>query len=141
MASSDSFFSDLAEAALNGNEEAFDILFNINPNDPRHFGYQLQDGVSWRCRWPGCDSKSIFTKDCELRKHFRRHRKPYFCSYADCPRSTQGGYSTEKDRVRHESSHNPAVSCEWEGCDQIFSRVDNMRNHVSRKHDQGPAPA
>lgn len=140
---SDSFLSQTALNALDGEEAAIRRLFGspINIADLRNFGYQLQDGVSWRCRWAGCTSKMAFTRGCDLRKHFYRHQKTIYCRHVDCPQSTEGGFSSNKDRDRHESKHNPGVPCEREGCDKIFSRVDNMKDHVKRRHDQGPAPA
>ncbi|KAJ4290996.1 hypothetical protein N0V90_010192 [Kalmusia sp. IMI 367209] len=40
----------------------------------------------------------------------------------------------KKDLARHEAKHNPGVLCDWDGCDRVFSRVDNMRDHVKRIH-------
>ena len=104
-----------------------------NPADLQNFGNALQDG-SWRCAHPGCTSQAVFTRGCDLRKHFRRHTKSLFCRHVDCPQSTEGGFSSKKDRVRHEAKHKPGVPCEWEGCDRVFSRVDNMKDHVRRIH-------
>lgn len=110
-----------------------------NPADLQNFGYQLQDGVSWRCAHPGCTSTAVFTRGCDLRKHFRRHTKTLFCHHEDCPQSIEGGFSSKKDRDRHEAKHKPGVSCEWEGCDRVFSRVDNMKDHVRRIHRKDPS--
>lgn len=108
-----------------------------NPADLQNFGYPLQDGLSWRCAHPGCTSTAVFTRGCDLRKHFRRHTKSLFCRHEDCPQSTEGGFSSKKDRDRHEAKHKPGVPCEWEGCDRVFSRVDNMKDHVRRIHRKG----
>lgn len=89
------------------------------------WGYQNSDG-SWRCRHPGCTSKSTFSRGCDLRKHYKRHTKSLFCRVEGCPQATEGGFSSKKDRARHEAKHNPGVVCEWEGCERLFSRVDNM---------------
>lgn len=110
-----------------------------NPADLQNFGYQLQDGVSWRCAYPNCTSTAEFTRGCDLRKHFKRHTKSLLCRHEDCPQSIEGGFSSKKDRVRHEAKHKPGVSCEWEGCDRVFSRVDNMKDHVRRIHRKGPS--
>lgn len=109
-----------------------------HPTDLQNFGYHPQDGVSWRCAYPGCKSAKVFTRGCDLRKHFYRHTKTLFCRHEDCPQSIKGGFSTKKDRDRHEAKHKPGVSCEWEGCERVFSRVDNMKNHVGRIHHKGP---
>ena len=105
-----------------------------NPAELYNFGYPLADGRSWRCAHPGCTSQAVFTRGCDLRKHFRRHTKSLFCRHEDCPQSTEGGFSSKKDRDRHEAKHRPGVPCQWEGCERVFSRVDNMKDHVRRIH-------
>ena len=105
-----------------------------NPAELHNFGYPLPDGRSWRCAHPGCTSQAVFTRGCDLRKHFRRHTKSLFCRHEDCPQSTEGGFSSKKDRDRHEAKHRPGVPCQWEGCERVFSRVDNMKDHVRRIH-------
>ena len=100
--------------------------------DLYNYGTLNTDHRTWRCAYPGCNSKAIFVRPCDLRKHFHRHNKQFFCRHEGCPQATEGGFSSKKDRARHESKHNPGVPCEWEGCERIFSRVDNMRNHMQR---------
>ena len=107
-----------------------------NPNDLHHFGILLPDGKSWRCAYKGCTSQARFTRGCDLRKHFRRHTKSLFCRHEDCPQSKDGGFSSRKDRDRHESRHKPGVVCSHDGCGRVFSRVDNMKDHVRRIHDK-----
>jgi len=85
-----------------------------------------QDDGSWKCAYQGCTSKSVFHRGCDLRKHFKRHTKTLFCRHPGCSQATVGGFSSKKDRARHEASHNPTIVCEWEGCTKLFSRVDNM---------------
>ncbi|KAL4753607.1 hypothetical protein BDW72DRAFT_20313 [Aspergillus terricola var. indicus] len=95
---------------------------------------------AWRCAYPACSSPSLFRRGCDLRKHYNRHRKHLFCRHDGCPQSnpqTPGaGFSSKKDRDRHEAKHNPGIVCEWasEGCTRVFSRVDNMKDHVRRIH-------
>jgi hypothetical protein len=43
-------------------------------------------------------------------------------------------FASKKDRARHEAKHNPHIRCGWEGCDRVFSRLDNMKDHVRRIH-------
>ncbi|KAL9110246.1 MAG: hypothetical protein Q9227_005153 [Pyrenula ochraceoflavens] len=137
---------------------------------------------SWRCAFPHCTSRTIFTRGCDLRKHYHRHEKRFYCRHAGCPSSqpdphphphphplpghhhhhhhsdqsaaaaaaaglTGGkGFSSKKDRARHEAKHNPQVRCTWvwrnargeeERCGKVFSRVDNMQDHVKRIHRKG----
>lgn len=93
--------------------------------DLRAYGYLNKQGT-WTCSYPGCTSRAVFTRGCDLRKHHKRHTKSFFCSHEGCPQATGGGFSSKKDLARHEAKHNPGVLCEWKGCDRVFSRVDNM---------------
>ena len=95
-------------------------------------GYLNPETRTWTCAYPSCSSKAIFNRPCDLRKHFNRHSKNYFCRHEGCPQTQEGGFSSKKDRARHESKHNPGVVCDWDGCERMFSRVDNMRNHMAR---------
>ncbi|CAI7595195.1 unnamed protein product [Penicillium glandicola] len=106
--------------------------------DLSNYGIPTGDGT-WRCAHPGCSSHAVFHRGCDLRKHFNRHRKYLFCRYEGCPQSAKNGFSSKKDRARHEAKHNPGVFCEWEGCGKVFSRVDNMKDHVRRIHRKGEA--
>ncbi len=81
---------------------------------------------TWRCGFPGCTSRSTFSRGCDLRKHYKRHTKSLFCRHEGCPQATEGGFSSKKDRARHEAKHDPQIVCEWEDCNRLFSRVDNM---------------
>ncbi|KAJ5573401.1 uncharacterized protein N7459_007828 [Penicillium hispanicum] len=107
-----------------------------NPADLRRYGIPTADGA-WRCAHPGCTSQALFRRGCDLRKHFNRHRKHLFCRHEGCPQSRQGGFSSKKDRARHEAKHNPGIVCEWNSCGRVFSRVDNMKDHVRRIHRRG----
>jgi len=100
-----------------------------NVNEMARWGEPLDQGT-WKCAYPGCTSKSTFRRGCDLRKHYRRHNKSYFCSYAGCKQATHGGFSSAKDRSRHEAKHNPQIACEFAGCKRKFSRVDNMVSHM-----------
>ncbi|KAI9741022.1 MAG: hypothetical protein M1834_002733 [Cirrosporium novae-zelandiae] len=105
------------------------------PGDLHSYGVLGSDGT-WRCAYPGCTSQAIFTRGCDLRKHYKRHSRTLFCRRKDCPQATQGGFSTTKDRARHEAKHDPKVPCLWEGCARVFSRVDNMKDHARRIHEK-----
>ncbi|KAL2849153.1 hypothetical protein BJY01DRAFT_246058 [Aspergillus pseudoustus] len=95
---------------------------------------------TWSCAYPGCTSPALFRRGCDLRKHYNRHRKHLFCRVEGCPQANSSnpgaGFSSKKDRDRHEAKHNPGIVCEWagEGCTRVFSRVDNMKDHVRRIH-------
>jgi len=90
------------------------------------YGYAFDNG-SWRCSYPECRSTTVFRRPCDLRKHHKRHFKKYFCrSDSNCQHHSQGGFSSKKDRDRHEASHNPSIPCSHSGCTRMFSRADNM---------------
>jgi hypothetical protein len=108
-----------------------------HPTDLNNYGFLNPDNRTWRCAYPGCASKALFVRPCDLRKHFNRHSKDYHCRHEGCPQASEGGFSSKKDRARHEAKHNPGVQCEWDGCERIFSRVDNMKDHVRRIHRKG----
>lgn len=101
--------------------------------DLTNYGIPNPDGT-WRCAYPGCSSQALFRRGCDLRKHYNRHRKHLFCRYEGCPQAVRGGFSSKKDRDRHEAKHNPEIPCEWDGCRRVFSRMDNMKDHVRRIH-------
>lgn len=106
---------------------------SISPSlsEMQQWGFQ-NEGGRWTCKYPGCSSKVLFTRGCDLRKHYRRHAKTLFCRIEGCPQATMGGFSSKKDRARHEAKHNPGVVCSWEGCGRVFSRVDNMVSRCRR---------
>ena len=91
----------------------------------RHRGLKKLDG-SYSCAWPDCKSRARLVCACDSRKHYRRQLKLFLCRYHGCPKSTKNGFSTKRDRARHEAKHNPSITCEWRDCDRLFSRVDNM---------------
>jgi hypothetical protein len=111
-------------------EETFSRSSSPGQADLSAYGYLNEQGT-WSCAYPGCTSRAVFTRGCDLRKHHKRHTKSFFCRYPNCSQSTGGGFSSKKDLARHEAKHNPGVVCEWEGCDRIFSRVDNMVHPLS----------
>ncbi|KAI9890674.1 MAG: hypothetical protein M1814_003743 [Vezdaea aestivalis] len=113
---------------------------DLSPNDVSAYGYQNVNGT-WTCNYPGCSSEAVIRRACDLRKHYKRHVKTLFCGHEGCPQSEAGageggGFSTKKDRERHERSHEPNIRCEYPGCSKVGSRADNMRDHYRRKHGQ-----
>ncbi|KAB8263925.1 hypothetical protein BDV32DRAFT_161449 [Aspergillus pseudonomiae] len=95
---------------------------------------------------PGYRSTARLTTAQGSRRHYHQHVKRFFCHYENCPQSepdpqspSKGGFTTRKDRDRHEAKHKPEIRCHWrnqqgEQCTRLFSRMDNMRDHVRRIH-------
>jgi len=99
--------------------------------DLKTYGYQNHPSGTWSCAYPGCTSKAVFTRGCDLRKHHKRHAKSFFCRHPNCTQSSGGGFSNKKDLARHQAKHNPTIYCEWHGCERVFSRLDNMVRKIS----------
>ena len=127
---------------------------------------------AWCCGFPGCNSQVIFTRACDLHKHYKRHSQRFYCRKASCSRSAEGitegklsqsgasgpsnttpqdqvsgsssrarhrWFASKKDRDRHEAKHSPRIQCTWRGsdgehCSRVFSRLDNMKDHIRRVH-------
>ncbi|TLD21117.1 hypothetical protein PspLS_09218 [Pyricularia sp. CBS 133598] len=51
-----------------------------------------------KCPAPGCSK--TFNRECELRKHIRRHEKPYGCTFRYCTKK----FGSKSDWKRHENS-------------------------------------
>jgi len=100
-----------------------------------HYCVLNTDGT-WRCAYAGCRSQKTFNRKCDFRKHFQYHIKRLSCRNPDCPQAATPSFATAKDRARHEAKHKPGVCCTWEGCNRVFSRADNMNDHVRRKHQK-----
>ncbi len=106
-------------------------------NDKRKSGSSFATAL--RCPHPSCSSKLLFTRRCDMDKHYRLHFRKYFCRTVGCHMSYEAagnepriGFATIKDRNRHENSHSPSLPCPI--CGQLFSRYDNMRDHCQRRH-------
>ncbi|OGM45229.1 hypothetical protein ABOM_005892 [Aspergillus bombycis] len=98
-----------------------------------------------KCPVPGRSTARLTTAQGSQR-HYRQHARSFFCHYENCPQSapdpqspSKRGFATRKDRDRHEAKHKPEIRCNWrnqqgEQCTRLFSRMDNMRDHVRRIH-------
>jgi hypothetical protein len=64
----------------------------------------------------------------------RERKKLYFCRYKDCSRASRDGFPSRSVRDRHQAIHDPKISCAWEGCTRLFSRVDSMKKHLRCMH-------
>lgn len=90
------------------------------------------DGL--QCPHPTCRSRKVYERQCGLDKHYRSHFRRFFCEVPGCNGKTGGppGFATRKDRDRHERAHSPTMACQY--CGKLFSRVDNLDNHLRCVH-------
>ncbi|KAI1466016.1 uncharacterized protein F4812DRAFT_93419 [Daldinia caldariorum] len=88
---------------------------------------------------PQC--KKPFGRRCELRKHEKRHLKPYGCTFKDCKKT----FGSKNDWKRHENSQHVMLE-HWicdekqadnptEPCGKNFSRWDLFKQHLSASHN------
>lgn len=71
-------------------------------------------------------------------KHtLRNHQKRFKCLHSGC---SQKLFGVEADLKRHilakhsVSGEKACLKCSFPGCNKVFSRKDNMRRHVGKKH-------
>ncbi|KAK8222063.1 hypothetical protein M8818_000231 [Zalaria obscura] len=121
-----SFASNASSTFSHSHSDASGEATSPSAHEMSKWGIRNANG-SWSCAFPGCASRSLFHRGCDLRKHYKRHTKSLFCRHKGCLQATEGGFSSKKDRARHEAKHDPKIGCEWEGCGRIFSRMDNMK--------------
>ncbi|KAL7914874.1 hypothetical protein GGI35DRAFT_162364 [Trichoderma velutinum] len=74
-----------------------------------------------------------FSRNCELRKHLKRHRKPYGCTYKTCGKM----FGSKNDWKRHESSQHfqlESWNCNFEDCDKVLPRRELFKLHLINHH-------
>ncbi len=91
----------------------------------------------------------LMLRDCQRRKHIRRHEKPFKCDQPGCERM-QDGFSTTNDLDRHRKSrhhiapkhgHDRSFRCPEANCSRkvkLWPRLDNFRQHLKRMHQLEP---
>ncbi|KAF4972897.1 hypothetical protein FSARC_640 [Fusarium sarcochroum] len=92
-------------------------------------------GHSHKC--PDCEKS--FPRLCELKKHRKRHSKPYGCTFADCKKT----FGSKNDWKRHESIQHYQLetwTCDCtkpdstEACGKVCHRRESFRNHLTKEH-------
>ncbi|WQF88672.1 Putative Zinc finger C2H2-type [Colletotrichum destructivum] len=99
---------------------------SINANSPHH------------C--PHSDCRKPFNRKCELKKHMKRHLKPYGCTFPSCYKR----FGSKNDWKRHENSqhfqvemwqcHEKRADDENESCGKFCLRRETFRSHLLREH-------
>ncbi|KAM7209200.1 hypothetical protein V8F20_000538, partial [Naviculisporaceae sp. PSN 640] len=91
-----------------------------------------------------CDQcNKSFSRACELRKHRKRHDKPYACTYAQCDKR----FGSKNDWKRHENSQHFQLEC-WKcdekskdsagECGKVCHRRETFTNHLEKDHGLDP---
>ncbi|PFH56135.1 hypothetical protein XA68_17012 [Ophiocordyceps unilateralis] len=89
------------------------------------------DESGWRCLEPDCGKN--FNRPCELKKHMKRHEKPYGCTFKSCLKR----FGSKNDWKRHESSQHLVLEkwdCDEPGCGRICHRRESFKNHLQKDH-------
>ncbi|UNI20565.1 hypothetical protein JDV02_006640 [Purpureocillium takamizusanense] len=93
---------------------------------------QSDDDLSTRA---GCrDCGKTFSRLCELKKHMKRHQKPYGCTFKQCSKR----FGSKNDWKRHESSQHYELetwNCDKPGCKKTCQRRESFKNHLQKDHD------
>ncbi|CAA9957545.1 hypothetical protein PTMSG1_01153 [Pyrenophora teres f. maculata] len=77
------------------------------------------------CEYEECDFRAL--RDCDLRKHMKRHKKPFGCTYPKCHKR----FGAKSDWKRHENSQH--FQLEAFRCAQILSSGDVCCVHLHRE--------
>ncbi|KAJ4396481.1 hypothetical protein N0V93_000700 [Gnomoniopsis smithogilvyi] len=89
---------------------------------------------------PRHDCEKSFHRQCELRKHMKRHAKPYGCTFPQCTKR----FGSKNDWKRHENSQHYQLEL-WkcnemsklhvgELCNRPYSRREQFKTHLSKDH-------
>lgn len=91
---------------------------------------------SYNC--PSCSKP--FNRQSDLRKHYKRHEKPYGCTFKDCNKA----FGSKNDWKRHEGIQHLGIET-WQcneqranskdKCTKTFQRPETFKKHLSREHE------
>lgn len=114
-------------------------------NSPRTSEFFLDDEGATNNIKPkvDCDRcKQTFTRKCDLKKHLKRHNKPYSCTYQKCRKR----FGSKADWKRHENTQHFQLEC-WQcpnyekpkgarngHCDKLFYRRETFLAHLKNIH-------
>ncbi|KND89604.1 Sex-determining transformer protein 1 [Tolypocladium ophioglossoides CBS 100239] len=90
------------------------------------------------CEEPHCGK--AFNRQCELKKHKKRHDKPYGCTFKSCSKR----FGSKNDWKRHESSQHfqlESWNCNEPDCKKTYQRRESFKNHLQKDHGMGDADA
>ncbi|KAK1983271.1 hypothetical protein LZ30DRAFT_11054 [Colletotrichum cereale] len=94
---------------------------------------------------PHSSCQKGFNRKCELKKHMKRHEKPYGCTFSNCKKR----FGSKNDWKRHENSqhfqvemwkcHEKRADNEGESCGKVCHRRETFRSHLAREHKMDDA--
>lgn len=87
-----------------------------------------------KSRYQCIECKKVCNRACELKKHMKRHDRPYGCTVKDCGKN----FGSKNDWKRHESAqHEPveAWACDEDGCIAICEDRLAFMQHLMEAHD------
>ncbi|KAF2718150.1 hypothetical protein K431DRAFT_306277 [Polychaeton citri CBS 116435] len=97
-------------------------------NTSQH-GILLPDG-QWECK----TCKKLKPRECDLKKHVKRHTRPYGCTFAGCFKR----FGSRNDWKRHESSQHRipdlwACDCNDVSCQRLYRQEEPFRKHLQKR--------
>ncbi|XWW95923.1 hypothetical protein V2A60_003892 [Cordyceps javanica] len=98
-----------------------------NANDP-------EESVGCKSRYECSQCDKVCNRACELKKHMKRHDRPYGCTVKACGKS----FGSKNDWKRHESGqHEPvdAWACDEDGCVAICEDRLTFLQHLMGAHE------
>jgi hypothetical protein len=76
--------------------------------------------------------EKTFNRPCELRKHNKRHEKPYGCTWYQCNRA----FGSKNDWKRHETNQHGQIET-WHcphDCRKVYNNRESFKNHLLSDH-------
>ncbi|PHH81279.1 hypothetical protein CDD82_1145 [Ophiocordyceps australis] len=105
------------------------VLLTTALNSPRDDDHDAKSQIA--CSDPDCGK--TFSRRCELKKHQKRHDKPYGCTFKNCHKR----FGSKNDWKRHEwsqHSHFERWPCGEPSCGQVYQRREKLEHHLMQHH-------
>ncbi|KAF2707725.1 hypothetical protein K504DRAFT_42150 [Pleomassaria siparia CBS 279.74] len=132
--------------ALRASQAIYNLIKQSSKPAPSRSRSRLVKGFSKNTK--RCEvCSTTLARSCDMRKHMKRHTKPYGCTYPKCHRR----FGAKSDWKRHEgklhfqvecfrcsnpSSSTPSSSFDTSGlCGELFFRPEQFKSHLSTHHN------